>query len=125
MGTWITKLLGLKSNEEIDELDVWIYNSCIDENEFGEFVQDQSKELEKYLWELDLYALLLEFIAMKADIPELISFLYNHGNRTTFRISPSDAGKIVAQVSEEDRNEAWYFILELIVVELPDDDIGG
>lgn len=125
MGTWITKLLGLKSTEEIEELDVWIYNSCIDENEFGEFVQDQSKELEKCLWELDLYALLLEFIAMKADISELISFLYNHGNRTTFRISPSEAGKIMAQVSEEDRNEAWYFILEYMpVVELPDEYDG-
>ena len=125
MGTWITKLLGLKSNEEIEELDVWIYNSCIDENEFSEFVQDQAKELEKNIWELDLYSLLLEFIATKADVPELISFLYNHGNKTTFRISPDDAGKIMAQVPEEDRNEAWYFILEFMpVVELPDEYDG-
>jgi hypothetical protein len=122
MGTWITKLLGLTS-DEIEEIDSWIYDSCIDENEFGEFVQDQSKELEKCLWELDLYSLLLEFIAMKGDVSELIPFLYNHGAEITFRITPKEAGKIMAQVSEEDRNEAWFFILDKITVELPDEQI--
>ena len=123
MGTWITKLLGL-TPDEIEEIDNWVYDSCIDENEFGEFVQDQSKELEKCLWELDLYSLLLEFIATKGDVPELISFLYNHGAETLFRITPKEAGKIMAQVSEEDRNEAWYFILNKIAVELPDEYSG-
>jgi len=125
MDKWMEKLLGL-SIEDVNELDSWVYDSCIDEDKFVEFVQEQAKELGQCVWDLDLYSLLLEFIAMDADVSELIPFLYNHGNRVTFRISPEEAGKLLAQVSEEDRNESWYFILDLIEVELPDDtEIDG
>ena len=120
---WVDGLVGLTSDDVIN-IQTWIDEACIDDDAFVEFVQEQSKELEKCVWELDLYALFLEFVANEADVPELIPFLYNHGWKSTFRISPEDAGKIMAQISEEDRNEAWFFILELIEVELPDDENG-
>jgi len=119
MNEWIVTLLGL-TIEEANELDSWLYDSCINEKEFIEFVQEQSKELEKCVWDLDLFSLLIEFVVKEADVPELISFMYNHGIETTFRISPSEAGKLMTQVPEEDRNESWFFILDFIEVELPD-----
>ena len=121
---WIVTLLGL-SIDEANELDAWIYDSCIDEHKFIEFIKEQTKELEKCVWELDLFSLLLEFIADDADVPELISYIYNHGSQVIFKISPSEAGKIMVQVPEEDRNEAWFFILDLIEVEFPDEEIDG
>jgi hypothetical protein len=118
---WVDSLVGL-SSEDVLYIQSWIDDACIDNDEFVEFVQEQSKELEKCIWELDLYSLCLEFIANEADVPELIPFLYNHGYETTFRVSPEEAGKIMAQVSTEDRNEAWFFILDFIEVDLPDED---
>jgi hypothetical protein len=121
---WVANLLGL-TLDDINKLDEWIYEGCIDEDKFVEFIQEQAKELEKCLWELDLYSLFLEFVANEADVPELIPFLYNHGSQTTFRISPIEAGKFMEQVPEEDRNEAWFFIVDLIEVEFSDDEFDG
>jgi len=113
---WVAQLLGL-TVDDVDNLDSWIYESCIDEEKFVEFVQEQAKELEKCV-----YSLLLEFIIAEADVPELIPYLYNHGRQSTIKISPTDAGKIMIQISEEDRNEAWFFILDIIEVELPNEN---
>jgi len=118
---WVAQLLGV-TVDDVDNLDSWICESCIDEEKFVEFVQEQAKELEKCVWDMDLYALLLEFIIVEADIPELIPYLYNHGRHSTIKISPSSAGKIMIQVSEEDRNESWFFILDIIEVELPNEN---
>lgn len=122
--TWRSKLLGL-TFDEFGNIDDWIYEADLDEDEFVDFVKDQAKELEKCIWEIDIQSLLIEFIAMKADVSELIPFLYNHGAETTFRLSPSDAGNIMAGVPAEDRNEAWFFIINLIEVELPDEELDG
>jgi len=122
---WVDSLIGLTS-DDVTNIQTWIDEACIDDDAFVEFVQEQSKDLEKCIWELDLYSLFLEFVAKEADVPELIEYLYNHGPESTFRISPSGAGKIMAQVSEEDRNESWFFILDLIEVELPDgEEVDG
>jgi len=120
---WVDGLVGLTS-DDVMNIQSWIEDACIDDDEFVDFVQEQSKILEKCIWELDLYSLFLEFVAQTADVPELIPYLDNHGIYSTFKISPEEAGKIMVQVSSDDRNEAWFFILELIEVELPDDENG-
>jgi hypothetical protein len=122
---WVNSLSGLTS-DDVTNIQTWIDEACIDDDMFVEFVQEQAKDLEKCVWELDLYSLFLEFVAKEADVPELIAYLYNHGSKSTFKISPSDAGKIMAQVVEDDRNEAWFFILDMIEVELPDgEEVDG
>ena len=121
---WVDSLVGLTS-DDVTNIQAWIDEACIDDDAFVEFVQEQAKELEKCVWDLDLYSLFLEFVAKEADVPELIEFLYNHGVQANFRISPSEAGKLMAQIPEEDRNESWFFILDLIEVEFPDEEIIG
>jgi len=86
---WVDSLIGLTS-DDVTNIQTWIDEACIDDDAFVEFVQEQSKDLEKCIWELDLYSLFLEFVAKEADVSELIPFLYNHGVEAVFRISPDE-----------------------------------
>lgn len=110
----LTNLLNL--NEcEYEILMEWIdevFSSDEDVEKFVEFVQDQSKELEIYLWELDICALFYEFACQEANVPELIEVLLADGCDTRFEISNKEAIKILEDVPEEDRNQYWYFLLE-------------
>ena len=114
------KLLNI-TETQYTELVNWIDEACVDEDEFIEFIQEQAKELERCLWELCLPVLFLEYVANKANVEELIPYVTEEDEEITYRIEPEEAMKLLMQVPEDDRNPAWFFLVDFLTLDLSEE----
>ena len=121
MDTLFRKLLNITDTEETCLAD-WIEESCIDVNDFVDFVQEQAKELERCIWEVDICSMFLEYIAKDANVDELISFVIADKYNSSFEISPQKATKLIMQVPEDDRNPSWFFLADFLSLDLDSED---
>ena len=115
------KLLNI-TETQYTELINWIDEACVDEDDFIEFIQEQAKELESCLWELTLPALFLEYVANKANVEELIPYVAVDDDGIDYRIAPDEAMKLIMQVPEEDRNPAWFFLVDFLPLDLSEEE---
>ena len=118
------KLLNI-TEQQYSDLVNWIDESCIDEDDFVEFVQEETERLEKCIWEINLFILFLEYISIKADVEELIETISEDEDNTTFfDVDPDKAIKLLVQVPEDERSPAWFFLLDFLNIDLSEEDIN-
>jgi len=111
MDDLIKELFNLDDNQ-LDEFIEWMEGSAIDAKEFSDFVKEQVEGLDTFLWKLDIFSLLLEYICNRANVPELIEYIDSDKEYTAFKVGRLDVGKILSTVPLEDRTPSWHFLID-------------
>jgi len=105
---------------DIEEIEDWLFDCDISENDIVDFVRNQVEELECCLWEVSLKALIFEYILQKADVAELIEYIDvdKKTNELSLSATKEEINEAMANVLVEDRGDSWLFLAEYLGIDI-------
>lgn len=90
----------------------WLEHATIDFGDFGDYVTEFCKDTGMAMKDLDIAALVLEYIPSEAHADELREYVARNFYCSTYNISEDKAGEILYAVPEDERNDAWEWLVD-------------
>lgn len=90
----------------------WLDEAGMDDGKFGEYVEELCKETDTPMADADIAAMALEYIAQETA-SELTGHVYGNYLCSGFDIDDEKAGEILYAIPEDERGDAWEFLVKM------------